>query len=99
MICVAFSKDIFARMQKVPPLVKWTHCCIHCEVLAACRMSSKMKTILDEAVKIVNFIKAHLLNSWLCSALCTEMGSHHEHLLLHIEIRWLSRSKVLMQLF
>jgi hypothetical protein len=60
MICVAFSKDIFARIQKVSPLVKWTHCCIHRKVLAACRMPSKMKTVLDKAVKIVNFIKAQV---------------------------------------
>lgn len=61
-------------------------------------MPSKMKIVLDEAVKIVNFIKARPLNSRLFSALCNEMGSDHEHLLLHSEIRWLSRGKVLTRL-
>jgi hypothetical protein len=58
-----------------------------------------MKAVLDEAVKVVSFIKARPLNSRLFSALCNEMGSDHEHLLLHSEIRWLSRGKVLTRLF
>jgi hypothetical protein len=41
-----------------------------------------MKTVLDEAVKIVNFIKVRPLNSRLFSALYNEIGSDHEHLLL-----------------
>jgi hypothetical protein len=60
--------------------------------------ASRMKTVLDEAVKIVNFIKVRPLNSRLFSALCNEMGSDHEHLLLHSEIRWLSGGKVLTRL-
>lgn len=92
-------KGLVARIQNVAPLVKWTHCCIHREALATRRMPSKFKQVLDEAVKIVNFIKARPLNSRLFSALCNEMGSDHEHLLLHSEIRWLSRGKVLTRLF
>ena len=57
------------------------------------------ENILDESVKIVNFIEAHPLNCQLFFALCNEMGSYHEHLLLHSEIRWLSRGKVLTRLF
>jgi hypothetical protein len=53
-------KGLVACIQKVAPHVKWTHCCIHREVLAACRMPSKMKTVLGEAVEIVNFIEAHM---------------------------------------
>jgi hypothetical protein len=62
-------------------------------------MPSKMKTIIDEAVKIVNFIKARPLNGRFLSALYNEMGSDHELLSLHSEIRWLSRGKVLTRWF
>jgi hypothetical protein len=61
-------------------------------------MLTKIKTLRDEAVKTVSFIKARPLNSQLFSALCKEMGSDHEHLLLHSEIRWLSQGKVLTRL-
>jgi hypothetical protein len=49
-------KGLVARIQKVASLVKWTHCCIHREVLVSSRMPSKMKTVLDETVKIVKFL-------------------------------------------
>jgi hypothetical protein len=57
-----------------------------------------MKTVLGEAVKVVNFIKARPLNSRVFSALCNEKACDHDHLLLHSEIRWLSWGKVLTRL-
>ena len=51
-----------------------------------------MCAILDEAVKIVNLIKSRALNTHLFSILCNEM-------LLHAEVRWLSRGKVLTRLY
>jgi hypothetical protein len=58
-----------------------------------------MKTFAEEAVQIVNFIKASPLSGRLLSAFCNEMGSDHEHLLLHSQVRWLSRGKALTRLF
>jgi hypothetical protein len=84
---LGIHKGLAACIQKVAPLVKWTHCCIHREVLAASRMPSNKKTVLDEAVRIVDFVKTRPLNSQLLSALCNEIGSDHKHLLLHSEIR------------
>ena len=41
------------------------------------------------------FIKASAVNSRLFTVLCKEMGSLYTSLLMHTDIRWLSRRKVL----
>jgi hypothetical protein len=79
--------------------MKWVHCFIHREALASNGMPPEFKTVLDNAVKLVNFIKARPLYNRLFSVLCDEMGSEYTHLLLHSEIRWLSRGKVQRRLF
>lgn len=53
---------------------------------------------MDIAIKIVNLIKSRPLQARLFARLCEEMGSNHESLILHTEIRWLSRGKVLTRL-
>jgi hypothetical protein len=62
-------------------------------------MPSKFRTVLAHSVKIINFIKASPMNSRLFSLLCDDMGSEHKQFLLHFEVRWLSRGKVLTRLF
>ena len=64
------------------------------------RMCSEtvLRAVLGEAVKIVNLIKSRALNARLFSILCEEMGAHFRQLLLHSEVRWLSRGKVLTRL-
>ncbi|KAK1904161.1 Zinc finger BED domain containing protein 5 [Dissostichus eleginoides] len=62
-------------------------------------MPDGLKSVLDSAVKSVNFIKARPMQSRLFHVLCDEMGSEHVQLLLHTEVRWLSRGKVLSRLF
>ncbi|MBN3322404.1 ZBED5 protein, partial [Atractosteus spatula] len=90
---------VVARIREVAPGMKWTHCSIHREALAAKKMSEDLKSVLDSTVKVVNFIKARPMNSRLLSVLCNEMGSEHVQLLLHTEVRWLSRGRVLTRLF
>ncbi len=56
-------------------------------------------SMLNQSVKIINLIKSRLLNSRLFGVFCQEMGSGHEQLLLHTEVRWLSRGRVLQRLY
>lgn len=90
---------LIAKVKSVAHLVQWTHCSIHREALAVKGLDEHLKKTLDDAVKIVNFIKSRPKNSRLFGVLCDEMGSEHKQLLLHCEVRWLSRGKVLSRLF
>lgn len=59
----------------------------------------ELKTVNDELVKIVNYIKSRPLNSRIFTKLCQEIGSEHEQLFLHTVVRWLSRRNVLTRFF
>lgn len=88
---------VHALMRRVAPEAK--HCIIHREALACKKMPQDLRLVLDQAVQIVNLIRAQALNSRLFSILSNEMGNDHSTLLLHSEVRWLSRGKVLTHLF
>ena len=59
------------------------------------KLSLELKDVLNDSVKIVNAIRSRPLNSRLFQSLCESINSQHEHLLLHTEVRWLSRERVL----
>ena len=60
---------VVTRIQSVAPNAVFTHCSIHREALAAKTLQSSFKDVLDNAIKIVNLIKARALNS-PCLQLC-----------------------------
>lgn len=87
------------HVMKVAPNISWSHCCIHRQSLASKNLPGYLKVVLEEAIKVVNFIKSRPLNSRCFQALCHEMESIHSTLIFHTEVRWLSRGKVLSRLF
>jgi hypothetical protein len=89
---------LFVRVWAVVPDCVWVYCSIHREALAMKNMSSLLSSALQECVKFINYIKSHPLNSRIFTALCKELGSEHKRLLLHFEIRWLSKGNILKQL-
>ncbi len=96
---VGSLKGVVTRIRAVAPEAKPTHCCIHRQALSTKSMHEDLKQVLDEAVKIINFVKGRPLNARLFAQLCDEMGSDYTQLLFHTEVRWLSRGKVLTRLF
>jgi hypothetical protein len=65
---------VVGQIKDVAPDAKFVHCSIHREALAARKMPAILKTVLTEAVKVVNFIKSRATNSRLFPILCSEMG-------------------------
>ena len=47
---------------------------------------------------MINFIRSRSINHRLLKALCRELGSDHEVLLYHSEMRWLFRGEILKRL-
>ncbi|GBN82742.1 Zinc finger BED domain-containing protein 5 [Araneus ventricosus] len=45
------------RIKTVAPHVTWSHCCIHSQSLAAKPLRDPLKEVLNQSVKVVNFIK------------------------------------------
>ena len=92
-------KGFLARVLQVAPRINFTYCIIHRENLPSKTLDQDFKSVLDAAIKIVNFIKSRPLQTRLFTTLYDEMDSHHKSLLLRSEVRWLSRGKVLTRLY
>ncbi|XP_051784716.1 protein FAM200A-like [Erpetoichthys calabaricus] len=93
------KSGVVARVRTVSPNIISTHCMIHREALASKNLNESFGEVLNTCIKLVNWIKCRPLNGRLFAALCEESGSDHRHLLLHTEVRWLSRGKVLQRVF
>jgi zinc finger BED domain-containing protein 5/7/8/9 len=90
---------VVSRIKKIAnPNMMATHCFIHREQLASKEMCPELHEVVLVSAKIINFIKANALNSRLFSALCEEVGADHTSLLLHTEVRWLSRGRMFARL-
>ena len=79
------------------PNVIICHCAIHQQHLMAKNISGRLNQSLKTAIKSVNKIKAHALNTRLFKQLCNENDEAFERLLLHTEVQPLSKENYLVR--
>ena len=92
-------KGVVSRIKKENPECSNSHCALHRHQLATKGMPPELSNVLDDVIKIVNFVKSRPLKARIFSVICKEMGSIHCNLLLHTSVRWLNRGKVLAKVF
>lgn len=77
----------------------FTHCFLHREALMTKTLVGDLREVLDQVVKVINFIKSSSLKSRLFEKICDGMDSDNSKLLFHSAIRWLSRGRVLSRFY
>ncbi|GFT99452.1 SCAN domain-containing protein 3 [Trichonephila clavipes] len=89
-------------MKDANPEMILMHCVIHRRNLVAKNISPVLKEVLHTVIKCVNDIKASAKCERLIKLFCEEQNEDHVGLLLHSEVRWLSKGNCLkrfMELF
>ena len=89
--CLKLLKDENPNMLVV-------HCVIHRENLVAKNLAPKLHEILHSAIKCINYIKANAKTERLFQKFCEVNHTNHVRLLLHTEVRWLSKGNCLRRL-
>lgn len=88
-----------ALAKKKNSSIVFTHCFLHREALVAKSLVPELGEVFNKVVKMVNYIKRNPLKCRVFKNLCNAMDSGHTQLLLHTEVRWLSRGRVLNRFY
>ncbi|KFD48205.1 hypothetical protein M513_10919 [Trichuris suis] len=92
---VGSQRGFIAHLKEVVPGVLAVHCVIHRQHLVAKHLSDRLSCSLQFVISAVNKIKSKSLNERLFSQLCEANDEDFNRLLLHTEVRWLSKGTCL----
>ena len=81
--------------QKNNPNFKVTNCMIHRHALMVKYLETTLEAVMHNAIKIVNFIKGHTVNTRLFRELCQDGEAEYTDLLYYTEVRLLSSGNLL----
>jgi hypothetical protein len=76
-----------------------SHCVIHRQHLVARKLSDRLHNSLHTVITAVNTIKSQALNDRRFRMLCDENDEHFERLLLHTEVRWLTKGNCVRRFY
>ena len=88
-----------AVMKQKIPHVQSTHCFLHRYAFASKALPTKLKELLDVSAKTIKWIRGRVLTHRFFKSLCEDLGSKRTVSLFQIEVRWLSRWRVLTRFF
>lgn len=92
-------RGLIAHLKRVSPDLFTIHCTIHRQHLVAKNLSAELHKSLNFVIKAVNQIKTHPLTDRLFRQLCHANEEDFERLLLHTEVRWLSKGICLQRFY
>ena len=96
---VGHHHGFLSYLKKAVPKVLTVHCVIHRQHLVVKNLSEMLHESLSTVITAVNKIKANALNSRLFHQLCIENDEDFQCLLLHTEVRWLSKGNCLKRFY
>ncbi|XP_034150622.1 zinc finger BED domain-containing protein 5-like [Esox lucius] len=93
---VGKHRGLVSRLKEIAPQMHGLHCLIHQSVLCA-KLSGELKAVMDKVMRVINFVRGtsstqHRLFRQLVA---DSEEATHDDLLLHNDVRWLSKGKAL----
>ena len=95
---VGHFRGFTSYLKQAVPGVLTVHCVIHRQHLVVKNLSDLLHKTMSTVITAVNKIKTHPLNS-IFRQLCDDNGEDFERLLLHTEVRWLSKGNCLRRFY
>jgi hypothetical protein len=96
---VGKTRGFVSYARAIAPGCTGSHCINSRQILAVKAIPNALKTVLDEAVFVANFIELRPLNSRTFTALRDKMDTSYTTPLLHTEVRCLQLSRILVPIF